>query len=903
MTKPRWLFLLLIVAGIIGLAQSVLAQGTSVNAAAPDLFVVRVYYADRAQLAELTGQYDVWEVKPAEGYVVIGATRAELAALIDRDYRVSIDLAKTIEANLPRAALPGQTNGIPGYPCYRTVEETYQTGAAIAAAHPDLAEWIDIGDSWEKITPGGAAGYDLMVLKLTNHAVPGPKPVYFAMSSVHAREYAPAELNTRFAEYLVDNYGVDPDVTWLLDFTEVHLLLQANPDGRKWAESGSSWRKNTNNNYCANTSSRGADLNRNWPFMWNSCAPGLGCSSGSQCDPTYRGSSAASEPETQATLNYVRSIFPDYRPVNDLTTPVPITATGMFFDLHSYSQLVLWPWGFTYDAAPNAAALQTLGRKLAYFNGYTPQQSVGLYPTDGTTDDTTYGELGIPAYTIEMGTSFFQDCASFDSTINPANRAALLYALKAAHRPYTAPGGPDVLGLSAVPATVPAGTPVALNASANDTRFNNSNGAEPVQAIAAARYAFDRPSWLGAATYPMSPGDGAYNTPVEAITAQLNTAGLTPGRHTVFVEAQDAAGNWGLPTAVFISITADSGLAGVVRGADASPVAGALVEVGSGRVPTDAAGRYALALMHGVYTVTASAYGYASQTLTDVVLAPGLTTTQDITLTALSFYTLTGRVTDALTGAPLPASIDIGGYPYGPLVADAGGYYHVSLAAGGPYTLTVGAAGYGPVTRPIGLLTADRLEDFALEADVVACSAPGYGWLGVRESFAITPATWTVTGTLGGANWRFDDPGGRTNLTGGAGGFAIADSDYFGAGQSTDTALMGPPMNLSAVPTPTLTFKTDFNYYIGNSSEVADVDVSVDGTAWINVWRQTAGYRGPQTVSIDLPQLGGQPAARVRFRYYHAGWEAWWQVDDVRLGVCAPLTGAWTSTYLPLLQQ
>ena len=48
----------------------------------------------------------------------------------------------------------------------------------------------------------------------------------------------------------------------------------------------------------------------------------------------------------------------------------------------------------------------TLGRKLAYWNGYTPEQAIGLYPTDGTTTDFVYGELGIAAYTFELGTAF-----------------------------------------------------------------------------------------------------------------------------------------------------------------------------------------------------------------------------------------------------------------------------------------------------------------------------------------------------------------------------------------------------------------------------------------------------------------------------------------------------------------
>ena len=48
--------------------------------------------------------------------------------------------------------------------------------------------------------------------------------------------------------------------------------------------------------------------------------------------------------------------------------------------------------------APNGTALQTLGRKFAYFNGHTPEQSYGLYPTDGTSDGVSYGELGVAAF-------------------------------------------------------------------------------------------------------------------------------------------------------------------------------------------------------------------------------------------------------------------------------------------------------------------------------------------------------------------------------------------------------------------------------------------------------------------------------------------------------------------------
>jgi carboxypeptidase T len=113
-------------------------------------------------------------------------------------------------------------NGIPGYACYRTVEETYTSLQNLATAYPNLAEVLDIGNSWEKATPNGLPGYDLNVLKLTNRSLPGPKPIFFLMAAIHAREYVTAETALRFAENLLTQYGHDADATWLLDHFELH---------------------------------------------------------------------------------------------------------------------------------------------------------------------------------------------------------------------------------------------------------------------------------------------------------------------------------------------------------------------------------------------------------------------------------------------------------------------------------------------------------------------------------------------------------------------------------------------------------------------------------------------------------------------------------------------------------
>ena len=452
-----------------------------------------------------------------------------------------------------------QALSIPGYSCYETVEETFAAADGLLAARPTLGSWVDAGDSWLKTQ--GAGGYDIRVLKLTNaatDAATADKPKLFINAAIHAREYTTAPLILEFARWLVNGHGSDADATWILDEHEVHLMLHANPDGRKRAETGLSWRKNVNNNHCANTNSRGVDLNRNFSFQWNSTF-GQG-SSGNACSLTYRGPSAGSEPEVQAVQNYARSLWPDRRGPG-LNDAAPVDTSGIHLDIHSFSELVLWPWGATNTPAPNGPALQTLGRKFAFFNGYTPTQSIGLYPTDGTSDGPSYGELGVAAYTFELGTSFFQSCSVYNNVIKPGNLPALVYAAKVVRTPYLTPAGPDVTALAlageASGSGVPAGTAVALTASVSDARFNNSNGSEAVQAIAAAEASIGRPPWHpDAQPVPLQAADGSFDSVTEALSGSLATAGLPAGRHLVYVRGRDASGAWGAVSAVFLNVNA-----------------------------------------------------------------------------------------------------------------------------------------------------------------------------------------------------------------------------------------------------------------------------------------------------------------------------------------------------------
>ncbi len=375
-------------------------------------------------------------------------------------------------------------------------------------------------------------------------------------------------------------------------------------------------------------------------------------------------------------------------------------------------------------------------------------------------------------------------------------------------------------------------------------------------------------------------------------SSTCDTAGTTWPNNTY------GYGRLDVKAAVDLAPSTDSTLQGEVTNAlNANPIAGAAITATAsltktGTTTTDASGTYTLPLISGTYTVEAAVYGYQAAQITGVSLISGTTTTLNITLTPSIFYTVSGAVKDALTGMPLTATIAITSYPGSPIATDASGHYTVSLAAGIGYAFQANAnvPGYTAITRAVGPLIDDRVEDFNLAPDLVACSAPGYTLLGVSESFSsgLTPTNWIVSSTVPNIGWRFNNPGGRTNLTGGADGMAIGDSDYFGPGQNLNSELRTPSMNLSALTTVTLRFKTDFNYFAGGSAEVADVDVSVDGgSSWTNAWRKTASYRGP--VEVDLSALAaGQADVQIRFHYYNAIYDGWWQVDDVQVGYCAP---------------
>jgi len=599
--------------------------------------VVRAWFSDLAQVRQVSALLGHAQVDADKGLLRTEADAALLDALQRAGFRVEIDVEASERVASMQRAMQGEKS-IPGYACYRTVEETEDDMAALAGAYPHLLRVVDIGSSWQALERN--AGYRLRTLVASNQTIAGPKPALFLVASIHAREYTPAELATRFIEDLVLGYGRDAEATWLLDHHEIHALLQGNPDGRKMAESGLSWRKNHNTDHCGSGSAPGVDLNRNYPFAWGA----YGGSSGNECALTYRGPVPASEPETTAVTDYVRALFPDRRG-EGLNDPAPDDTQGLFIDIHSFSRLVLWPWGFTSNPAPNGAALAKLGRRLAWFNDYTAEQAIGLYATDGTTEDFAYGELGVPAYTFELGTAFFQDCASFEDRIEPDNAAALRYAARTLAAPYRLPFGPDVFELRTEPDLALVGEPVTVHATLDDarmqTRVTGASGPVPaVQAVASASAYPLLPPWQdGATPLPMQAADGAFDSSRESAHIELDTAALGAGRHLVYVQGRDAAGNDGPPNAAFVELVEPEQavrLQGEVRAAGSGLPLAATVRSGRFVAQSDAElGRYQRILPPGSFDLEVTAPGFESELRFALPGPPGSRMVQNFRLTPL----------------------------------------------------------------------------------------------------------------------------------------------------------------------------------------------------------------------------------------------------------------------------
>lgn len=251
---------------------------------------------------------------------------------------------------------------------------------ALEEAHPGIARLYDIGDSLE--------GRNIYALKISDNASfdENEAEVLF-IGCHHAREWISVEVPFFIARHLLENYNQDPRIKEIVDRAQIWIVPLLNPDGLEYSiYFYRYWRKNRRDN---GNGSFGVDLNRNYSYMWGLDDEG---SSPNPFSAVYRGNAPFSEPETQA--------------IRDLFFQRNFQA---LLSYHSYSQVILYPWGYTEEPSAKDELLGGLAEKMSalieavngrvYAFGHAGKQ---LYLTNGDTTDWALGVYGIPAFTIEL---------------------------------------------------------------------------------------------------------------------------------------------------------------------------------------------------------------------------------------------------------------------------------------------------------------------------------------------------------------------------------------------------------------------------------------------------------------------------------------------------------------------
>lgn len=252
-----------------------------------------------------------------------------------------------------------------------------------------------------------------------------PEVLYTALH--HAREPNSLTQMVFYMWYLLENYDSNPEIQHLINNTELYFMPCINPDGYIFNETiepdgGGMWRKNMRDN---DDGSTGVDLNRNYGFQWGFDDFG---SSPNPNSSTYRGTEAFSEPETQA----VQAFCQEHEFVVSL-------------NYHTYGNLLIYPWGYSDSATPDAPTFNALGKVMTMQNDYvkgTGTETVG-YVVNGDSDDWMYGETtekpNIFSMTPEVGRGGFEGGFwPVREDIIPNCKASLWMNLMAANTPHVA---------------------------------------------------------------------------------------------------------------------------------------------------------------------------------------------------------------------------------------------------------------------------------------------------------------------------------------------------------------------------------------------------------------------------------------------------------------------------------
>lgn len=291
----------------------------------------------------------------------------------------------------------------------------YRTVAQLDSLSDLLATWFPAYFTRIQLPEASVQGRPVFALRLRAGGG-GERRGVLVVGGTHARELMNPDAIIELAVDLFVSHanGTDivyggkrwpaSDVKLILESLDLWLVPCMNPDGRVHSMTvDAMWRKNRRDN--PGTPCDGVDLNRNFDLLWGVTQGQTSCS---PCSDVYAGRTAFSEPESRN----IKHLLDTHR-------------VDCFVDVHSYSELILWPWGhapnqsvdpskrFTTLASGTCTGIpipgyqeyiplqdlqrfQTVGSRIrdaiAAVRGrlYTSEPGVTLYPTTGTQSDYVY---------------------------------------------------------------------------------------------------------------------------------------------------------------------------------------------------------------------------------------------------------------------------------------------------------------------------------------------------------------------------------------------------------------------------------------------------------------------------------------------------------------------------------
>ncbi|XP_003407096.2 carboxypeptidase A5 [Loxodonta africana] len=263
------------------------------------------------------------------------------------------------------------------YSSYHTLEEIYNWIDSFVTEHSDIVSKIQIGQSFENRS--------ILVLKFSTGG--SQRPAIWIDTGIHSREWITHATGIWIAKKIVTKYGKDPVLTNILNAMDIFMEIVTNPDGFAFTHSMNRlWRKNKSTRpgiFCI-----GVDLNRNWKTGF-----GGNGSNKNPCSETYHGPFPQSEPEVAAIVKF-------------------ITAHGKIkalISIHSYSQMLMYPYGHTLEPVSNQRELYYLAREAvkALYEAHGVEYIYGsisttLYVASGITVDWAYDNGIKYAFSFEL---------------------------------------------------------------------------------------------------------------------------------------------------------------------------------------------------------------------------------------------------------------------------------------------------------------------------------------------------------------------------------------------------------------------------------------------------------------------------------------------------------------------